>query len=65
MSDTLFIETVSIYFVYINSDLQKVYIIKIMHAICIQNSYRIYIQIIVCNMDPTFQNILTRLLCTS
>ena len=39
---------VAIHFVYINSDLQKVYIIPIMYTICIQNLYRMYIQIIVC-----------------
>ena len=50
-------DTFCIQFVYINSDLQKVYIIKIMYTICIQNSYRMYIQIIVCKMDPTFQHI--------
>ena len=54
-----------LYTKYISSDLQKVYIIKIMYTICIQNSYRIYIQIIVCKMDPLFQHILTHLLCTS
>ena len=37
---------------------------KILRAICMQNSYRMYIQIIACK-DPTFQHILTRLLCTS
>ena len=47
-----------------NSDLQKVYIIKTMYTICIQNSYRMYIQIIVCKIDPTFQHILARLLYT-
>ena len=46
-------------------DLKKVYIIKIMYSICIQNSYRMCVQIIGCKMDPTFQHILTRLLCTS
>ena len=45
--------------------IQKVHIIKIMSTVCIQNSCRICIQIIVCKMDPTFQDILIRLLCTS
>ena len=53
------------HFVYINSVLQKVYSINIMYTVYIQNSYRMYIQIIVCRMDPLFQHILTRLLCTS
>ena len=35
----------SLHFVYINSDLQKMYIIKIMYTICIQNSCRMFIQI--------------------
>ena len=30
------------HFVYINSGLQKVYIIKTMYTICIQNSYKTY-----------------------
>ena len=46
-------------FVYISSD--KKNIIKVVYTICIQNSYRMYIQIIVCKMDPTFQHILTRI----
>ena len=46
-------------------DLQKVYIIKIIYTIYIQNSYRMYVQIIVCKRDPTFQHILTCLLCTA
>ena len=46
-------------------DLQKVYIIKIMYTIWIQNLDRIYVQIIACKMDPTFKHILTHLLCTS
>ena len=46
-----------IHFVYISSDLQKVYIINILCTICIQNSYRMYVQIIVCRMDPLFQHI--------
>ena len=54
-----------IHFVYISSDLQKVYIIKIMYTIYIQNSYRMYIQIIVFKMDPSFQHIVTCFLCTS
>ena len=45
--------------------LQKVYITKTVYTICIQNSYRMYIQIIVCKIDPTFQHILNRLLYTS
>ena len=44
-----------IHFAYINSDLQKVCKIIIMYIIFIQNSYRIYIQIIVCKMDNLFQ----------
>ena len=59
-------DTFCIHFVYINSDLQKMYTIKIMyHTICIQNSYIIYTEIIVYKMDPTFQHILTHLLSTS
>ena len=50
--------------VYINSDLQKVYIINIKYTIFIQNSYKMYIQIIVCRMDVLFQLTLTHLLCT-
>ena len=34
--------TICIHFVYISSDLQKVYITKTMYAICIQNSYKTY-----------------------
>ena len=34
-----------------------------MCTVCIQNSYRMYIQIIVCKMDPSFQNILTSIFC--
>ena len=41
----------SLHFVYINSDLQKMYIIKIMYTICIQNSCRMFIQINVCKME--------------
>ena len=41
----------SLYFVYINSDLQKLYIIKIMYTDCIQNSCRRFIQINVCKME--------------
>ena len=48
-------DTFCIYFAYINSDLQKVCKIIIMYIIFIQNSYRIYIQIIVCKMDNLFQ----------
>ena len=36
------IQTFRIYFVYINSDLQKVCIINIMYTMCMQNSYKIY-----------------------
>ena len=46
-------------FLYINSDLQKVCIINIMYTISIQNSYRMYTE-----WTP-FQDILTRLLCSS
>ena len=52
-------------FGYINSDLQKMHIIKIMYTICIENSYRMHIQIIVCRMNSLFQHNLTHLLCTS
>ena len=31
-----------IHFVYINSDLQKVYIVRTMYTICIQNSHKMY-----------------------
>ena len=48
MWDTFCIQTLCIHFVYINSDLQNVHITKIMYSICIQNSYRMYLQIIVC-----------------
>ena len=41
----------SLHFVYINSDLQKMYIIKLMDTICIQNSCRMFIQINVCKME--------------
>ena len=54
-------QTSCMYFVYNNSDLQKVYIINIICTICIQNSYRMHIQIIVCRMVPLFQHILTHL----
>ena len=60
MWDTFCMQTFWIHFVYINSDLQKVYILKIMNTICIQNSYRMYIKIIACKMDLTFQH-MTRL----
>ena len=50
-----------IHFVYINSDLQKMYIIKVMYAIYVQNSYRMHWQIVVCKINPTFQHILTHL----
>ena len=52
--DTFCIQTFCIHFVYINSDLLKAYIINIMYTICIQNSYEMYIQIIICRMDPLF-----------
>ena len=55
-------QTFCTHFVYINSELQKVYLINIMHTICIQNSYRMYIQIIVCRMVLLFQHIV-RLIC--
>ena len=35
-------------FVYINSDLRKVYHTCIMYAICIQQSYRMNVQIFAC-----------------
>ena len=44
MWDTFCIQTLCIHFVYINSDLQNVHITKIMYSICIQNSYRMYLQ---------------------
>ena len=34
--------TFCIQFVYINSDLQKVYIIRTMYTVCIQNSYQMH-----------------------
>ena len=51
---TLCIQTFCIHFVYINSDVQKVCLVNIMYTICIQISYRMYIQIIVCRMGPLF-----------
>ena len=65
MRDTFCIQTYCIHLVCINSDLQKMCIINIMYTICIQNSYIMYIEIIVCRMNPLFQHILTHLLCTS
>ena len=56
-------DTFCIHFACINSDLLKAYIINIMYTICIQNSYKMYIQII--RMDSLFPHILTHLLCTS
>ena len=41
----------SLHFVYINSDLQKMYIIKIMYTISIQNSCRRFMQVNVCKME--------------
>ena len=38
MWDTFCVKTLRIHFVFINSDQQKVYIIKILYIICIQNS---------------------------
>ena len=52
----VYIQTFCIHFVYISSDLQKVYIINIMYTICIQNSYRMYIQRTVCRMDSSQKN---------
>ena len=63
--DTFCIQTFCIHFVCINSDVPQTYIINIMYTICIQNSYKMYLQIIVCRMDPLFRHILTHLLCTS
>ena len=57
---TFCIQIFWIHFVYISSDLHRVYIINIMIAICIQNSYKMYKQVIVCRMDALFQLILTR-----
>ena len=42
------IETFCVGFLYINSDLQKVYSTCIMYAICIQHLYRMNIQIFAC-----------------
>ena len=52
----VYIQTFCIHFVYISSDLQKVYIINIMYTICIQNSYRMYMQRTVCRMDSSQKN---------
>ena len=65
MWNTFCIQTFCMHFAYINSDLQKVYTMKILHTIYIQNSFRMYIQIIVYKMDPTVQHIMTRMMCTS
>ena len=64
MWDTYFVYK---HFIYINSDLQKVYyIIKIMYAICIQNSYRMYSYTNNCMQNGSqFQYILHRLFYTS
>ena len=35
--------TSCIHFGYINSDLQKVHIVKTMYTICVQNTYKMYI----------------------
>ena len=51
------IETFSIGFVYINSDLQKVYIIRTLYTICIQHSYRMNVQIFAGKLDPLFEHI--------
>ena len=53
--NTFYIQTFYIHFVYINSDLLKAYMINIMYTIYMQNSYKIYMQIIVCRMDPLFR----------
>ena len=37
-----FLDTFCIHFVHMNSDLGKVYIIRIMYTICIQNTYKMY-----------------------
>ena len=52
-------DTFWIHFLYINFDLQKVYIINIMYTICIQNLYRMYTKINACRMNSSFQHILT------
>ena len=57
MWDTFCIQTFYIHFVYINSDVHKVYIINIMYKICIQKPYTMCIQIIVCRIDALFQHI--------
>ena len=49
-------DTFCIHFVYINSDLQKGYIIQIMYTFCIQESYRMFIKVTTCKMDPAFQH---------
>ena len=54
-----------VYIAYISSDAKELYIINVMYTIYIQNSYRMYIQIIVYRMNLFFQHILTRLFCTS
>ena len=54
-----------VYIAYISSDAKELYIINVMYTIYIQNSYRMYIQIIVYRMNLFFPHILTRLFCTS
>ena len=61
--DTFCIQKFCIHLACINSDLLEAYIINIMYTICIQSSYKMYMQII--RMDSLFRHILTHLLCTS
>ena len=56
MWDTSCIQTLCIYFAYINSDVQKVYITNIMYTICIQNLHRMYMQVIVCRTNSKLAN---------
>ena len=52
-----------IHFVYIKSDLQKVFIIKVMYRNCTQKSRRIYVQIIVRKMGLPLFNLFWHLCC--
>ena len=63
MWNTCCIQTFRIYFVYINSDLQKVYIINIMYTMCMQNSYRIYLTNNYIQNRSLISTCLTCLLC--
>ena len=57
------IQTFRIYFVYINSDLQKVYIINIMYTMCMQNSCKIYLTNKYIQNRSLISTYLTCLLC--